>query len=176
MTKTHSRPYTSTDNPYSEAHFKTLKYRPGFPQRFDAIEHARAFFREFFGWYNHQHRHSGIGLMTPATVHYGRAEQTHTQLRLINPPRLRIHTPQALIALAMLSTRRPTVCPPLPAWPPETAEASKISWRTQADDCPKNNARGDHYGARWPRACTAKVLLRLRRSPSDCQTVACVDQ
>jgi Integrase core domain len=62
----HSRPYTSTDNPYSEAQFKTLKYRPGFPQRFDSLEHARAFCREFFGWYNHQHRHSGIGLMTPA--------------------------------------------------------------------------------------------------------------
>jgi len=78
VTKTHSRPYTSTDNPYSEAHFRTLKYRPGFPQRFDSIEHARAFCREFFGWYNHEHRHSGIGLMTPATVHHGRAQATHT--------------------------------------------------------------------------------------------------
>jgi putative transposase len=77
VTKTHSRPYTSTDNPYSEAQFKTLKYRPGFPVRFDSIEHARAFCREFFGWYNHEHRHSGIGLMTPATVHHGHAEQTH---------------------------------------------------------------------------------------------------
>ena len=78
VTKTHSRPYTSTDNPYSEAQFKTLKYRPGFPERFTSIEHARAFCRQFFGCYNHQHRHSGIGLMTPATVHHGRAEQTHT--------------------------------------------------------------------------------------------------
>jgi putative transposase len=77
VTRTHNRPYTSTDNPYSEAQFKTLKYRPGFPQRFDSIEHARAFCRPFFDWYNHAHRHSGIGLMTPATVHYGRAEQTH---------------------------------------------------------------------------------------------------
>ncbi|MCA1681407.1 MAG: IS3 family transposase, partial [Actinobacteria bacterium] len=75
--KTHSRPYTSTDNPYSEAQFKTLKYRPGFPQRFDSIQHARAFCREFFPWYNREHRHSGIGLMTPETVHHGRAEQTH---------------------------------------------------------------------------------------------------
>ena len=77
VTKTHSRPYTSTDNPYSEAHFKTLKYRPGFPARFDSIEQARAFCRSFFDWYNQQHRHSGIGLMTPATVHHGQAEQTH---------------------------------------------------------------------------------------------------
>ena len=77
VTKTHSRPYTSTDNPYSEAQFKTLKYRPAFPARFDSIEHARAFCREFFGWYNHAHRHSGIGLMTPAAVHHGEAEEAH---------------------------------------------------------------------------------------------------
>ncbi len=77
--KTHSRPYTSTDNPYSEAHFKTLKYRPEFPHRFDSIEHARAFCRTFFDWYNHQHRHSGIGLMTPAAVHHGQATELHAQ-------------------------------------------------------------------------------------------------
>ncbi len=81
VTKTHSRPYTSTDNPYSEAHFKTLKYRPGFPARFDSIIEARAFCRSFFGWYNHQHRHSEIGLMTPTTVHPGQAEQTHASRR-----------------------------------------------------------------------------------------------
>ena len=82
--KTHNRPpYTSTDNPYSEAQFKTLKYRPGFPARFDSIEHARAFCREFFPWYNEQHRHSGIGLMTPATVHHGQAEQTHAARRAV---------------------------------------------------------------------------------------------
>jgi putative transposase len=75
--KTHNRPYTSTDNPYSEAQFKTLKYRPGFPARFDSIEHARGFCQPFFDYYNHQHRHSGIGLMTPAAVHYGRAEALH---------------------------------------------------------------------------------------------------
>jgi putative transposase len=75
--KTHNRPYTSTDNPYSEAQFKTLKYRPGFPRRFDSIEHARAFCRQFFSWYNGSHRHSGIGLMTPTAVHHGQAEQLH---------------------------------------------------------------------------------------------------
>ena len=79
VTKTHSRPYTSTDNPYSEAHFKTLKYRPGFPERFDSIEQARAFCRGFFHWYNHEHRHSGIGLMTPAAVHHGQAERMHAE-------------------------------------------------------------------------------------------------
>lgn len=75
VTKTHSRPYTSTDNPYSEAQFKTLKYRPDFPDRFDSILHSRSWSRDFFRWYNHEHRHSGIGLLTPATVHYGRAEE-----------------------------------------------------------------------------------------------------
>jgi putative transposase len=75
--KSHNRPYTSTDNPYSEAQFKTLKYRPAFPARFDSIEHARAFCRDFFAWYHHDHRHSAIGLMTPATVHHGRAEALH---------------------------------------------------------------------------------------------------
>ena len=89
ITKTHSRPYTSTDNPYSEAHFKTLKYRPEFPERFDDIEQARDFCRGFFDWYNHQHRHSGIGLMTPAAVHYGQAQGAPRRPRPSPPGRLR---------------------------------------------------------------------------------------
>lgn len=74
VTKTHSRPYTSTDNPFSEAHFKTLKYRPDFPERFGSLLESRHFGRALFDWYNHEHRHSALGLMTPAAVHYGRAE------------------------------------------------------------------------------------------------------
>lgn len=74
VTKTHSRPHTSNDNPFSEAQFKTLKYRPEFPSRFGSIEDARAFCQHFFHWYNTQHHHSGIGYLTPETVHYGRAE------------------------------------------------------------------------------------------------------
>jgi putative transposase len=77
--KTHSRPYTSTDNPYSEAQFKTLKYRPEFPDRFENIESARAFCRTFFHSYNHSHRHSGIRLMTPAAVHHGQAQALHAE-------------------------------------------------------------------------------------------------
>jgi putative transposase len=68
-----SRPRVSNDNPYSEAQFKTLKYRPDFPERFESIEHARLHLREFFAWYNEAHRHCGIGLMTPAMVHFGRS-------------------------------------------------------------------------------------------------------
>jgi putative transposase len=79
VTKTHSRPYTSTDNPYSEAHFKTLKYRPGFPERFASIAHARDVGRAFFAWYNHEHRHSGIALLAPAMVHFGRAAEIQTR-------------------------------------------------------------------------------------------------
>ena len=79
VTKTHSRPYTSTDNPYSEAQFKTMKYRPDFPDRFGSIEHARSHSRCFLGWYNDEHRHSGIGLMTPAAVHYGEAHALYTE-------------------------------------------------------------------------------------------------
>ena len=71
VTKTHSRPYTSSDNPYSEAQFKTLKYQPEFPDRFGSHEDARAFLRVYFDWYNHTHRHSGIGLVTPAQRHMG---------------------------------------------------------------------------------------------------------
>jgi len=73
VAKTHSRPHVSDDNPYSEAQFKTLKYRPDFPDRFGSIEDARAHCQRFFHWYNHEHRHSGIGLMAPAAVHDGTA-------------------------------------------------------------------------------------------------------
>jgi putative transposase len=75
VTKTHSRPHVSNDNPFSEAQFKTLKYRPDFPERFGSIEDARAHGQLFFAWYNTAHRHSGIGLLTPHDVHYGLAEQ-----------------------------------------------------------------------------------------------------
>ena len=71
VTRTHSRPYVSDDNPYSESQFRTLKYRPEFPDRFVSIQDARAFCQQFFQWYNHEHRHSGIGLLTPAMVHFG---------------------------------------------------------------------------------------------------------
>ena len=75
ITKSHSRPHVSDDNPFSEAQFKTLKYHPGFPPRFGSIEDARTFCRSFFGWYNTEHRHSGIGLLTPEVVHRGRGEE-----------------------------------------------------------------------------------------------------
>ncbi len=118
--RSHNRPYTSTDNPYSEAHFKTLKYRPEFPNRFENIHQARAFCRTLFDWYNHQHRHSGIGPMTPAPVHHDRAQELHAE-------RQRVLT-AAYAATPDRFVRQPPRPPPLPtaAWinKPKTEEAA----------------------------------------------------
>jgi putative transposase len=76
VVKSHSRPHVSDDNPFSEAQFKTLKYRPEFPERFGSIEDARTNCRALFHWYNQEHRHMGIALLTPDTVHHGRAQET----------------------------------------------------------------------------------------------------
>jgi putative transposase len=72
VTKSHSRPYVSDDNPFSESQFKTLKYRPEFPERFGSLQDARSFCQCFFPWYNTEHHHSGISLLTPEMLHYGR--------------------------------------------------------------------------------------------------------
>ncbi len=121
ITRSHSRPYTSTDNPYSEAQFKTLKYRPAFPARFDSIQHARGFCREFFDHYNHHHRHSGIGLMTPETVHYGRAERVRAERQRVLDAAYAT-TPDRFVR------RAPTALPvPTAAWinkPTTTEEAT----------------------------------------------------
>ncbi len=75
VTKSHSRPHVSNDNPFSESQFKTMKYRPEFPKRFGSYEDGLQFCREFFSWYNDEHYHSGIGLLTPSSIHYGQAEE-----------------------------------------------------------------------------------------------------
>jgi putative transposase len=109
ITKTHSRPYVSDDNPYSEAQFKTLKYRPEFPPNFGSIQDARAFCLPFFDWYNYDHHHTGIALLTPALVHYGFDDQvlaarqhvllaayaTHPE-RFVNHPPQPLQLPQAV--------------------------------------------------------------------------------
>jgi transposase InsO family protein len=116
VTKTHSRPHVSDDNPYSESQFKTLKYRPDFPARFDSIEHARAFCQTFFPWYNEEHRHSGIGYMTPAAMHSGKAQQCHVARQgvldsayLLNPARFtqRHPAPPALPTAAGINWPNP---------------------------------------------------------------------
>lgn len=104
--KSHSRPHVSDDNPFSEAQFKTLKYRPEFPERFGSIEDARGFCREFFFWYNTQHRHSGIGLMTPEAVHYKKATDLWERRRQVLLRAFEQH-PERFV-------RRPPTPPPLP--------------------------------------------------------------
>jgi putative transposase len=79
VAKSYSRPYTPTDNPYSESQFKTLKYRPDYPEAFSGIVAARRWMRGFVQWYNHAHHHTGLALMTPATVHYGHVEHVRAQ-------------------------------------------------------------------------------------------------
>ena len=110
VTKSHSRPHCSNDNPFSEAHFKTLKYRPEFPDRFGSIEDGRAFCQQFFRWYNHEHHHSALGLHTPADVHFGRAP-------LIQLERARV-LKEAYAAHPERFVRQLPLPPPLPgpAW------------------------------------------------------------
>ena len=100
--RSHSRPHVSNDNPFSESQFKTLKYCPTFPERFGCIEDARAFCETFFTYYNHEHRHSGIGYHTPASVHYGTAIEVRVQRQVTlnaaytaNPTRFRHRQPEA---------------------------------------------------------------------------------
>jgi putative transposase len=101
ITKTHSRPHTSNDNPYSESQFKTLKYRPDFPDRFGSIEDARSFCTSFFPWYNGGHKHSGISFLTPESVHYGRQDEVLAKRDLamraafaVNPMRFKNQMPK----------------------------------------------------------------------------------
>lgn len=114
--QSHSRPRVSNDNPYSESHFKTMKYRPDFPGHFDSLEAARAHCRAFFDYYNDDHRHSGIGLLTPDAVHHGRA----TAIRQARAAVL----DAAYQARPDRFVRRPPTPPalPVPAWinPPPT--------------------------------------------------------
>jgi putative transposase len=120
VTQSHSRPRVSNDNPYSEAQFKTLKYRPGFPARFASIEAARAHCQAFFPWYNAEHRHSGLGLHTAADVHHGTAAAVRDSRAAVLAAAYLRH-PERFVS-------SPTSPPRLPAtsWinPPGTKEAA----------------------------------------------------
>ena len=100
ITKTHNRPYVSNDNPYSESQFKTLKYSPWFPERFYLLEEARGYCTPFFHWYNFEHRHSGLQMLTPAVVHAGEHERvlaarqrTMREAFMRNPARFKYSVP-----------------------------------------------------------------------------------
>jgi putative transposase len=107
--KSHSRPRVSNDNPYSEAHFKTLKYHPDYPQRFESIQAARAWCRNFFDWYSHTHYHSGIGYLRPADLHAGRHHEILKRRQEV--------LDQAHAAHPQRFHRRPKpAAPPMKAW------------------------------------------------------------
>ena len=118
VAKSHSRPHVSDDNPFSESQFRTMKYRPEFPVRFASLEAARAHCQAFFAWYNTSHRHSGIGLMTPESVHYGyHADLTikrNAALRVAfeaNPARFKNVMPRAPIVPASVWINPPSTEP-----------------------------------------------------------------
>ena len=106
VTKTHSRPHVSDDNPYSEANFKTLKYRPDFPNRFGSIEDARAFVRDFVHWYNEEHHHSGLALLTPSDVHHHRVDQRLEERQTVLQRAYALH-PERFVRGAPTATRPP---------------------------------------------------------------------
>ncbi len=116
ITKTHTRPYTSADNPFSESHFKTLKYCPEFPGRFGGVQDARAFGRVFFPWYNTEHRHSGIAYLTPETVHYGQAAGILENRRVVLRNAYELHPERFVSGLPLPQTLPEAVWinPPLP--------------------------------------------------------------
>ncbi|MAY89434.1 MAG: hypothetical protein CML02_22280 [Pseudooceanicola sp.] len=114
-----SRPHTSNDNPFSEAHFKTLKYQPEFPRNFETIEQARTFCRRFFAWYNQDHHHAGIGLMTPDQIHFGQAETVHAA-RQATLDAAFLSTPERFVHKPPKPPRIPTavwINPPKPTEP-----------------------------------------------------------
>ena len=116
VTRSHNRPHTSNDNPFSESHFKTLKYQPRFPKCFGCIEDARSFCREFFDWYNQDHHHSGIGLMTPDQVHYGQVDAVYAA-RQTTLDRAFAESPERFVNKAPTPPDKPTqawINPPQP--------------------------------------------------------------
>ncbi len=120
ITQSHSRPHVSDDNPYSEAQFKTLKYRPDFPERFATIEAARRHCQVFLGWYNDDHRHSGIGLHTPADVHHGLTEAVRNKRAGVLNTAYQAH-PERFVQRPPTPPKLPTVAAINPPPPQEEA-------------------------------------------------------
>ena len=119
VTRSHNRPRVSNDNPFSESHFKTLKYQPRFPKSFGCIEDARSFCRGFFDWYNQDHHHFGIGLLTPDQVHYGQVDAVHAARQLTLDQALR-RNPERFFKKPPIPPAKPTAAwinPPQPKTP-----------------------------------------------------------
>jgi len=137
ITKTHSRPHVSNDNPFSEAQFKTLKYRPDFPARFGSIQDARAHGHLFFPWYNTEHHHAGLGLLTPFDVHHGLAEQRVAARAAVLTAAYAAH-PERFPA----GRPHPPACP-MDVWinPPKTP----APWQTLSETPPSPLARAGAF-------------------------------
>jgi putative transposase len=153
VAKSHSRPHTPTDNPYSEAQFKTIKYRPDYPKRFNGKAEARRWAQDFFHWYNHEHHHTGLGLMTPAAVHYGLAKAMYEQRRQVLAEAYAAH-PERFVRGA----------PVPPHWPKEV-------WINPPQGLPgiadQPETAASEAGPRWPdeiRALLPKFETELSQS------------
>jgi putative transposase len=120
--KSHSRPHVSNDNPFSESQFKTTKYDPSFPDRFGSQQHALAHCRVYFPWYNQEHRHSGIAMLTPEMVHHGRAEEVLAHRHQVALAAYRTHPERFINGPPKLSTLPPAV------WinPPKQEDGSEM--------------------------------------------------
>jgi putative transposase len=127
VTKTHSRPHVSNDNPFSEAHFKTLKYMPAFPQRFGCLQDARAFLTAFFAYYNNEHRHSGIAMMTPYQVHHGLAPTVQHQREKVMRKAYQVHPERFVRGPSVVRSAPPKVWINPPAASPEATPTSANS-------------------------------------------------
>jgi putative transposase len=159
VTKTHSRPHVSNDNPFSEAHFKTLKYRPGFPERFGTLDDARRHCADFFDWYNAEHHHSGLAMLTPHDVHHGLADQRTAQraavlaaAHLAHPERFVrgapvLHVPPREVWINAPPRPRATTTPLASETPPALGEAEA-----------GGGAEGQGLGGAAPAVATEEVL------------------
>jgi len=157
VTKSHSRPHTSDDNPFSEAQFKTLKYRPDYPERFESLAHAHQWAMVFFDWYNNEHRHSSLGLMTPAAVHWGLDHQLTLQRQQVLQAAYAAH-PERFVKGLPKPPQVPEavwINPPLPA---SSLAAAETATQTEAIPALTGESSGAQAGSRvggcWP-TCAA---------------------
>ena len=160
VAKSHSRPHTSDDNPFSEAQFKTMKYRPDYPARFDSLAHARTWAIAFFDWYNNQHRHSNLGLMTPATVHWGMDDQVTVQRQQVLRAAYAAH-PERFVKGMPTPPQAPDavwINPPLTAAPVTTAETGA---HTEAITALTGDMSGAQVGSRVGGPCPLPTCAAL---------------
>jgi len=148
VTKTHSRPYVSNDNPYSESQFKTMKYRPEFPERFGCYQDAHQFCAEFFSWYNHEHHHSGLGYLTPHEVHYGLAEKRREQRAAVlqqayerNPHRFVTGLPQPALLPTAVWINKPKEISRTESEEVANSSMTAIEQKNGFHNCPITNDR-----------------------------------